>query len=115
MVEHFHGKEGVASSILARGSLSCSTGDCEPWQGSSVGESARLIIVRSRVRAPLLLPGQVQPRLPEHQVGRGLVLRAEVFLRKLIVIESYRHQSFTLNSLILYESDAPLFFGGETC
>ena len=25
------------------------------WQGSSVGESARLIIVRSRVQAPLLL------------------------------------------------------------
>ena len=48
-VEHFHGKEGVVSSILTRGS------DVQhpvTRRGSSAGQSARLIIVRSRVRAP---------------------------------------------------------------
>src|SRR6478752_7187474 len=63
VVEHFHGKEGVVSSILTRGSQHPFLRPDAVWQGSSVGESARLIIVRSRVQAPLLL--QVQsPGIP---------------------------------------------------
>ena len=49
-VEHSHGKAGVAGSIPARGSLE------RAWRDSSVGQSARLIIVRSRVRVPVPLP-----------------------------------------------------------
>ena len=52
VVEHFHGKEGVVSSILTRGP----GGDHPTRRGSSAGQSARLIIVRSRVRAPPPLP-----------------------------------------------------------
>ena len=61
VVEHFHGKEGVVSSILTRGSQHPYLAPDAVWQGSSVGESARLIIVRSRVQAPLLL--QMKPQV----------------------------------------------------
>ena len=65
VVEHFLGKEEVAGSSPARGSFSpslLSPAYGETWQGSSVGESARLIIVRSRVRISLLLPDQLFKR-----------------------------------------------------
>ncbi|SUZ89416.1 uncharacterized protein METZ01_LOCUS42270 [marine metagenome] len=56
-VEHSHGKAGVAGSIPARGSLE------RAWRDSSVGQSARLIIVRSRVRVPVpLQPSVNRPR-----------------------------------------------------
>ncbi len=58
--ERLHGKEKVKGSIPFRGS---GRGlPVAPRRGSSAGQSARLIIVRSRVRAP--------PPLPIEQVAR---------------------------------------------
>ena len=54
MVERLHGKEKVESSILSRGSLAGLV-PVSVRRGSSVGQSARLIIVRSRVQTPLPL------------------------------------------------------------
>ena len=50
LVERLHGKEEVPGSNPGRGSLE------RAWRDSSVGQSARLIIVRSRVRVPVPLP-----------------------------------------------------------
>ena len=50
LVERLHGKEEVQGSNPGRGSLE------RAWRDSSVGQSARLIIVRSRVRVPVPLP-----------------------------------------------------------
>ena len=49
LVERLHGKEEVPGSNPGRGSLE------RAWRDSSVGQSARLIIVRSRVRTPVPL------------------------------------------------------------
>ena len=68
LVERLHGKEEVPGSNPGRGSLE------RAWRDSSVGQSARLIIVRSRVRTPVPLLASVKwLRHTSHLVVKILV------------------------------------------
>ena len=68
LVERLHGKEEVPGSNPGRGSLE------RAWRDSSVGQSARLIIVRSRVRTPVPLLASVKwLRQASHLVVKILV------------------------------------------
>ncbi len=68
LVERLHGKEEVPGSNPGRGSLE------RAWRDSSVGQSARLIIVRSRVRTPVPLLASVKwLRHASHLVVKILV------------------------------------------
>ena len=63
LVEHFLGKEEVVGPIPTGGSVLDHSKPDEVgagWLSSSVGESARLIIVRSRVRIPPQLPSNIR-------------------------------------------------------